>query len=129
MQTKELYKAEEKHSAIDKVAGFTYQFYCFLYHLLSMKRGEMVSFEKWDDAAVEKGNLVTMLQAKHTIKVGTDGKLTTLSDRAADLWKAIDVWRDLIVGGKDGNRTKGEMMDYIKSHDFVFVCNKKTADN
>lgn len=129
MQTKELYKAEEKHSAIDKVAGFTYQFYCFLYHLLSMKRGEMVSFEKWDDAAVEKGNLVTMLQAKHTIKVGADGKLTTLSDRAADLWKAIDVWRDLIVGGKDGNRTKSEMMDYIKSHDFVFVCNKKTANN
>lgn len=124
-----LNSAEQQHTAMDKVAGFTYQFYCFLYHLLSMKRGEMVSFEKWDDAAVEKGNLVTMLQTKHTIKVGAEGKLTTLSDRAADLWKAIDVWRDLIVGGKDGNRTKGEMMDYIKSHDFVFVCNKKTADN
>ena len=128
-QNNKLNSAEQQHTAMDKVAGFTYQFYCFLYHLLSMKRGEMVSFEKWDDAAVEKGNLVTMLQTKHTIKVGAEGKLTTLSDRAADLWKAIDVWRDLIVGGKDGNRTKGEMMDYIKSHDFVFVCNKKTADN
>ena len=112
IDNKDLHSVEEQHTAMDKVAGFTYQFYCFLYHLLSMKRGEMVSFEKWDDAAVEKGNLVTILQTKHTIKVGAEGKLTTLSDRAADLWKAIDVWHDLIVGGKDGNRTKGEMMDY-----------------
>ena len=120
---------EQQHTAMDKVAGFTYQFYCFLHCLLTMKRGEVVSFEKWDDAAVEKGNLVTMLQAKHTVKVGADGMSPTLSDRAADLWKAIDVWRDLIVGGKDGNRTNDEMMDYIKSRDFVFVCNKKTTDS
>lgn len=129
IDNKDLHSVEEQHAAMDKVAGFTYQFYCFLYCLLTMERGETVSFEKWDDAAVEKGNLVTMLQAKHTIKVGAEGKLANLSDRAADLWKAIDVWRDLIVGGKDGNRTKEEMMDYIKSHDFVFVCNKQTAGN
>ena len=129
IDNKDIHSVEEQHTAMDKVAGFTYQFYCFLHCLLTMKRGEVVSFEKWDDAAVEKGNLVTMLQTKHTIKVGAEGKLTTLSDRAADLWKAIDVWRVLIVGGKDGNRTKCEMMDYIKSHDFVFVCNKKTTDS
>lgn len=129
IDNKDLHSVEERHAAMDKVAGFTYQFYCFLFCLLTMERGETVSFEKWDDAAVEKGNLVTMLQAKHTIKVGAEGKLPNLSDRAADLWKAIDVWRDLIVGGKDGSRTKDEMMDYIKNHEFVFVCNKKTADN
>lgn len=129
IDNKELYTVEEQHTAMDKVAGFTYQFYCFLHCLLTMKRGEEVSFEKWDDAAVKKGNFITMLQAKHTIKVGADGKLPNLSDRAADLWKAIDVWRDLIVGGKNGNRTKDKMRDYIQNHDFVFVCNKKTADN
>ena len=129
MAKRDIYTEEEQHTAMDKVAGFTYQFYCFLYCLLTMERGEVVSFEKWDDAAVEKGNLVTMLQAKHTVKVGAEGKLPNLSNRASDLWKAIDVWRDIIVGGKKGNRTKDEMLDYINSHDFVFVCNKQTADN
>ena len=128
-ETKKLYSAEEQHAAIDKVAGFTYQFYCFLYHLLIMSRGEEVSFEKWDDAAVKNGNLITMFQAKHTVKVGAEGKAPNLTDRASDLWKAIDVWRDLIVGGKGPKRTKAQMLDYIKGHMFVFVSNKQTADN
>lgn len=129
MAKRDIYTEEEQHTAMDKVAGFTYQFYCFLYCLLTMERGEVVSFEKWDDAAVEKGNLVTMFQAKHTVKAGAEGKMPNLSNRASDLWKAIDVWRDIIVGGKKGDRTKDEMLDYINSHDFVFVCNKQTADN
>lgn len=76
-----LNSAEQQHTAMDKVAGFTYQFYCFLFHLLSMKRGEVVSFEKWDDAAVEKGNLVTMFQSKHTEKVGADDKAVKLTNK------------------------------------------------
>ena len=79
-ENKDLKMVEEQHTAMDKVAGFTYQFFCFLYHLLSMKRGEVVSFEKWDDAAVEKGNLVTMFQSKHTVKVGAD-----------DAWEQVTV--------------------------------------
>lgn len=128
-ETKELYTAEDKHTAIDKVAGFTYQFYCFLYHLLTMNRGEEVSFEKWDDAAVDKGNMITMLQAKHTIKAGAEGKMPKLTDRAPDLWKALDVWRDLIAGGKGNERTRDEMQDYINGHEFVFVCNKQVVSN
>lgn len=124
-----LNSAEQQHTAMDKVAGFTYQFYCFLYHMLSMKRGEVVSFEKWDDAAVEKGNLVTMFQSKHTVKVGADDKAVKLTNRASDLWKAIDVWRDLIVGGKDNKRTQEDMLGYINSHEFVFVSNKGIVDN
>lgn len=124
-----LNSAEQQHTAMDKVAGFTYQFYCFLFHLLSMKRGEVVSFEKWDDAAVEKGNLVTMFQSKHTMKVGADDKSVKLTNRASDLWKAIDVWRDLIVGGKDNKRTQEDMLGYINSHEFVFVSNKGIVDN
>lgn len=128
-QNIKLYSVKERHTAMDKVAGFTYQFYCFLYHLLSMKRGEVVSFEKWDDAAVEKGNLVTMYQSKHTVKVGADDKSVKLTNRSSDLWKAIDVWRDLIVGDKDNKRTQEEMLDYINNHEFVFVSNKGLSDN
>ena len=46
-----MHTAEEQHAAMDKIGGFTYQFYCFLLHLLKMERGETVSFEKLDDAA------------------------------------------------------------------------------
>jgi len=128
-QNNKLTTAEEQHTAMDKVAGFTYQFFCFLYHLLSMKPGEVVSFEKWDDATVEKGNLVTMYQSKHTVRVGADDKVVKLTNRASDLWKAIDVWRDLTVGGNDNKRTQEEMLDYIYNHDFVFVSNKVIGDN
>lgn len=128
-QNNKLTTVEEQHTAMDKVAGFTYQFFCFLYHLLSMKHGEVVSFEKWDDAAVEKGNLVTMYQSKHTVRVGADDKAVKLTNRASDLWKAIDVWRDLTVGGKDNKRTQEEMLDYINNHEFVFVSNKGIGDN
>lgn len=128
-QNNKLTTAEEQHTAMDKVAGFTYQFFCFLYHLLSMKPGEVVSFEKWDDATVEKGNLVTMYQSKHTVRVGADDKAVKLTNRASDLWKAIDVWRDLTVGGNDNKRTQEEMLDYIYNHEFVFVSNKVIGDN
>lgn len=128
-EARELYTTEDKHTAMDKVGGFTYQFYCFLYHLLTMNRGEEVSFEKWDDAAVDKGNMITMLQAKHTVKVGAEGKTPYLTDRAPDLWKAIDVWRDLIIGGKGEKKTRDKMQDYIKGHEFVFICNKQVASN
>ena len=53
---------EEKREAMDKIGGFTYQFYCFLYNLLTMKDGDRVWFEKWDDAAIENGKLFTLFQ-------------------------------------------------------------------
>ncbi len=127
-EPKELFTVEEKHSAMDKVAGFTYQFFCFLYHLLTMRRGEEVSFEKWDDAAIEKGNFITLLQAKHTI-ASANGKNPKLTNRSSALWKAIDVWRELIIGASSLNRTKEEMLQYINEHEFIFVSNMQVTDN
>lgn len=54
------HSAEEIHTAMDKIGGFVYQFYYFLYLVLTMKRGEIVSFEKLDDAAVEKDDVNTL---------------------------------------------------------------------
>lgn len=95
---KKLYTVEEQHTAMDKIGGFVYQFYCFLYHVLTMNKGDVVSFEKLDDAAVEAGNLITLYQAKHTIQVDAEGEKKALTNRSTDLWKAIDVWRKLIAG-------------------------------
>lgn len=127
MRKEKPHTAEEVHSAMDKIGGFTYQFYCFLLHLLTMDRGETVSFEKLDDAAIEKGNLITLYQAKHSVQVDASGDTTALTDRSSDLWKAIDVWRKLIIGNEE--RTEEEQKAYIGSHKFCFVSNKRLTNN
>lgn len=109
MEQKTQRTEEEKREAMDKIGGFTYQFYCFLYNLLTMKDGDKVWFEKWDDAAIENGKLFTLFQAKHTVKAGSDGERYPLTNRSTDLWKALDVWRKMIVGTEDEPR-------YGKSH-------------
>lgn len=126
---KKLHTAEELHTAMDKIGGFVYQFYCFLYHVLTMNKGEEVSFEKLDDAAVETGNIITLYQAKHTIQVDAEGDKRPLTNRSTDLWKAIDVWRKLIEGKEDENRTEAEKQKYIAEHKFVFFSNKLSDDN
>ena len=120
---------EEKREAMDKIGGFTYQFYCFLYNLLTMKDGDRVWFEKWDDAAIENGKLFTLFQAKHTIKAGSDGEKYPLKNRSTDLWKALDVWRKVIIGSEEEKRTKEQMEVYLKQRNFIFISNKTPKDN
>ena len=126
---KKLHTAEEQFTAMDKIGGFIYQFHCFLYHVLTMNKGEVVSFEKLDDAAVEAGNLITLYQAKHTIQVDAEGEKRALTNRSTDLWKAIDVWRKLIAGKTEEKRSEADMQEYIAKHQFVFFSNKRPDDN
>ena len=126
---KKLHTAEEQFTAMDKIGGFIYQFHCFLYHVLTMNKGEVVSFEKLDDAAVEAGNLITLYQAKHTIQVDAEGEKKALTNRSTDLWKAIDVWRKLIVGKTDEKRSDADKKEYIAKHRFVFFSNKLPDNN
>ena len=126
---KKLHTAEEQFTAMDKIGGFIYQFHCFLYHVLTMNKGEVVSFEKLDDAAVEAGNLITLYQAKHTIQVDAEGEKRALTKRSTDLWKAIDVWRKLIAGKTEEKRSEADMQEYIAKHQFVFFSNKRPDDN
>ena len=126
---KKLHTAEEQHTAMDKIGGFAFQFYYFLYHVLTMNKGEVVSFEKLDDAAVEAGGLITLYQAKHTIQVDAEGEKRALTNRSTDLWKAIDVWRKLIVGKTDEKRSDADKQEYIAKHRFVFFSNKLPDNN
>ena len=126
---KKLHTAEEQFTAMDKIGGFIYQFHCFLYHVLTMNKGEVVSFEKLDDAAVEAGHLITLYQAKHTIQVDAEGEKKSLTNRSTDLWKAIDVWRKLIVGKTDEKRSDADKQEYIAKHRFVFFSNKLPDNN
>lgn len=121
---------EEKHTAMGIIAGFVFQFYFFIYKLLTMEQGEIVSFEKLDDTATESEDAITFFQAKHTVKkAALEGKNKHLTNRAPDLWKAIDVWRRLIITEKKKERTMEQQVAYINNHDFVLVSNKSSTDN
>lgn len=125
-----LHSEEEKHTAMGSIAGYAFQFYFFLYKLLTMEHGSIVSFEKLDDTATEKDQAITFFQVKHTVQqAALEGKDRALTNRASDLWKALDVWRKLITV-KNGNiRSDEEQKVYIDTHDFVIVCNKNHQNN
>ena len=128
---KNLYSEEEKHTAMPVIAGFAFQFYFFLYKLLTMEQGEVVSFEKLDDAATESKEAITFFQVKHTVKnaAALEGKGKLLTNRAPDLWKALDVWRKIVIMNGTEKRTKEEQIIYMNKHNFVLVSNKITTDN
>jgi len=113
-----------EHSGIGSVAGFGYQDYYFLLHLLKMNSGESVSYEKIDDVALEDGESVTMFQLKHTIKGYTD-KVIRLNPKDVDLWKTIYVWIDII--SKKGDVKMQEK--FIESGNFILVTNKVPDEN
>ena len=121
--------SEEKHTTVGGIAGIIYQYYVFLYNLLTIKRDEVASFEKLDDAAKETPNYIALYQAKHTVNYGVDGEAIPLTNRAQDFWKAIEVWMDLIKKDGDNDRSRGEQLDYINVHEFHFVSNKAPYDN
>ena len=126
------HREELNHTAVPTIAGYLYQYEYFIYRLLTIKSGENVSFELYDDVAIKGTSGIAYCQAKHTIKTAL-GKDVQMTNRASDLWKAIDVWRKIIVAAADGienaKENKQAQMDFIRENDFILVCNKKTEGN
>lgn len=133
MKDEHAHTLEEQHTAMGTIAGFVYQFYYFLYKILTAEKGNTISFELYDDVATESQNGLTYCQLKHTVQqaASVGEKDVKLTDRASDLWKAISVWMKLIVGEeKDGiKRSNEEQSAYIAEREFHFVTNKSFAEN
>lgn len=106
------------------IAGFIYQIYYYLYRLLTMRAGEVVSLEKFEDVGVEMDESKTYYQLKHTSKT-TDTKVERMSNRDTDLWKTLSMWVDKIKEG----RSEEEQKAWIGESDFVLLSNKATEDN
>lgn len=126
------HREELNHTAVPTIAGYLYQYEYFIYRLLTIEPGQNVSFELFDDVAIKGTSGIAYCQAKHTIKTAL-GKDVQMTNRASDLWKAIDVWRKIIVAAADGIENamekKQAQMDFIRDNDFILVCNKKTEGN
>lgn len=134
MKDKKVHTLEEQHTAMGTIAGFVYQFYYFMYKILTAEKGAKISFELYDDVATESKHGMVYYQLKHTVQTAasfTEKKEVKLTDRASDLWKAISVWMKLIIGDEknDNERTDEEKKTYIDNRIFSFVTNKSFTEN
>lgn len=129
-QDEKILQSEEgEHTAMGVIAGYYFQFYFFLYKVLTMECGTIVSFEKLDDTATEEAQAITLFQVKHTIQAALVGKDKPLTNRASDLWKTLDVWRKFITIESGNVRSEEKQQTYINTHNFVMVSNKNCENN
>ena len=111
---------QHKHTAGDKVVGFDYQFYYFMYLALNLKHGEKIGFEVKDDVHIDLLDGTTILyQAKHTILTKDDGTPKNLTTLDNDLWKTISNWIDMIKSNES----------ILKNHKFCLITNKSEENN
>lgn len=111
---------QDKHTARDKVVGFDYQFYYFMYLVLDLRHGDKIGFEVKDDIHIDMSNGITILyQAKHTISTKADGKPENLTTLDIDLWKTLSNWVDMIKSKQS----------ILENYSFCLVTNKSNETN
>ncbi|MBD3342820.1 MAG: hypothetical protein GF353_27225 [Candidatus Lokiarchaeota archaeon] len=120
----------DKTAAEKKSVGFDYQYYFFLWKLLSLKPGESVGLEMKDDVHTELDNNIQIFyQIKHTIKTKSDGAPANLTALDEDLWKTLSNWSKIISDKNDNRITKNQQIDFLKKTSFVLASNKSSVDS
>lgn len=120
----------EKTSADAILIAFDYQYYFFLWKLLSLGTGESVGLEVKDDVHTELDNNDQILyQVKHTVKTKADGTLINLTASDPDLWKTLSNWAKVICDENDNRENKIKQLLFLKKTSFVLASNKSLAKN
>lgn len=113
------HQTEKKHTTVGGIAGIVYQYYVFLYNLLTMQRGEVVSFEKLDDTAKETPNFIALYQAKHSVKYGIDGE-ESFSDKRYEMLASMEIDYASLIEHKKPE----EVLELIKEKKKLFPQSK-----
>ncbi|AWF80233.1 hypothetical protein BTJ40_05080 [Microbulbifer sp. A4B17] len=120
----------EKTSAAGTIAGFDYQYYYFLYKLLTLKKGESIGFELLDDVHTQLDNdHLVLIQIKHTIKKKPDGTTANLTELDPDLWKTLHNWSAVIKDKNDGRESSAKQNNFLEKTSFVLATNKSFSSN
>lgn len=115
----------EKTSAAGTIAGFDYQYYYFLYKLLTLKKGETIGFELLDDVHTQLDNdHLVLIQIKHTIQKKADGTTANLTELDPDLWKTLYNWCAVIKDKNDGRESSDQQRFFVEKTTFVLATNK-----
>lgn len=119
-------KEQQKRSAADIFAAFEYQWDYFVLMLLQKgtDRSIMVSFELFDDVAIQQDNNVVLCQVKHSVRKNSLGETINMSNRDLDLWKTISIWMKLIE-----ENVSESYYAYIDNAEFHLISNKNFDDN
>jgi polyhydroxyalkanoate synthesis regulator phasin len=120
----------EKTSAAGTIAGFDYQYYYFLYKLLTLKKGETIGFELLDDVHTQLDNdHLVLIQIKHTIQKNADGSKANLTELDPDLWKTLHNWSAVIKDKNDGRENSAEQKVFVEKTTFILATNKSFSSN
>ncbi len=118
----------EKQSASGTIVGFDFQYYYFLWKVISLERGQKVGFEISDDVHVEVDSESQILfQLKHTIKTKKDGSAPNLTTSDHDLWKTLSNWALVITDTVAGRGETDKQLDFISRTEFVLATNKTNS--
>lgn len=121
----------DKTSAAGTIAGFDFQYYYFLYKLLTLKKGETIGFEALDDVHTQLNNdHQILIQVKHSIQKKSDGTTTNLTELDSDLWKTMHNWSAVIADENDGRGSLTDQINFVAKTTFVLASNKSfTSSN
>lgn len=115
----------EKTSAAGTIAGFDFQYYYFLYKLLTLKKGETVGFEALDDVHTQLNNdSQILIQVKHSIQNKADGSSVNLTELDPDLWKTMHNWSLVITDKNDDRELLTQQKEFVRKTTFVLASNK-----
>lgn len=120
----------EKTSAADKSAGFDFQYYYFLWRLLTLKSGESVGLEVMDDVHTElANNRQILIQLKHTTQEKADGSAKNLTTLDADFWKSLSNWSQVITDSNANRQSESDQLDFANKTDFLLATNKSNNES
>ncbi|WP_423819207.1 ABC-three component system protein [Salinimicrobium sp. TIG7-5_MAKvit] len=121
----------EKTQAGTKSIGFDFQYYFFLWKVLSLNPGESVGLELKDDVHTELNDDIQIyFQIKHTTQKRKDGRGINMTSNDEDMWKTIYNWSLVIRDENDNRKEKQAQLDFLSKSYFVLWSNKgSTADN
>lgn len=112
-------------AAETKSIGFDFQYYFFLWKLLSLQKGETVGLECKDDVHTELNDSQQILyQIKHSLQKNATGDVVNLTSLDSDLWKTLSNWIKIITDKNDNRSTPDKQLAFIKKTTFVLASNK-----
>lgn len=118
----------DRTSADSILVAFDYQYYYFLWKLLSLRSGESVGLEVKDDVHTELDNNEQIyFQVKHTIKTKSDSTPINLTESDTDLWKTLSNWSKIVTDSNDGRDRESDQLKFIKKTSFILASNKASS--
>lgn len=121
-------RSQIKKTSADKTAiGFDYQYYFFLWKILSLRIGQKIGWEVKDDVHIETKEQTYFYQVKHSVQKSSSGDAINLTTFDKDLWKTISNWLKVVTDKNDGRSSEKEQLQFIEKTTFILASNKSST--